>query len=527
MGFEIIVALLVGIVLFLYGLENLSHEIQMVAKERMKKIISGATKNRWVGAVVGAVATASIQSSSAFTAIVINFVDSSLMTFRQAVPLVIGANVGTTITAQLIALNIEELGPLLIILGFGVALVKKYKIIGKGIFYLGFVLFAMSLISSTTEPLKTEGWIGQPWTESIITGVIAGIFVTILAQSSSVTTGLAVIFAEHGLISMPVAVAAVIGANIGTTSTAAIVAAKLDEYAKRAAYSHILYNIIGAMVVFVIFNHFVALVEQFGMSPGHMVANAHTLFNVIAAVVFLLFYNQFVEIVENVQPARKKEIIFEAEYVGGVMPDSNEEALLVSEKEIHNMAVAVMELFSSVKITLVEGRDEIKHAKKLEEYTDYLNKSIGNYLFEFSKRKLSREDAKMVSLQIRLSNSYEQLADIAFKIVESAEYLEETGLSLSPTSKYYLDILLGEVNEMTGILASKEKFSKKELEKIKKSARKIDEHINTYYKENITEISKEFEGLHAGAVFTEILANVESSSERIRTIAEIQYFMER
>lgn len=527
MGYEIIVALLVGVVLFLYGLENLSHEIQTVARGSIKKIISGATKNRWVGAVVGAAATASIQSSSAFTAIVINFVDSSLITFRQAVPLIIGANIGTTITAQLIALNIEELGPILILFGFGVALVKKYRIIGKGIFYLGFILFAMSLISAAIEPLKSEGWISQPWVDNIIGGVIAGIFITILAQSSSVTTGLAVIFAEQGLISMPVAVAAVIGANIGTTSTAAIVSAKLDEYAKRAAYSHIIYNVIGAAMVFAIFSYFVAFVEQLGMSPGHMVANAHTLFNIMAAVVFLLFYDQFVKIVEKVQPVRKKEIVFEAEYVGGTVPENNKEALLVSEKEIHNMALAVMEMFNSVKATLVEGRDETKHAKKLEDYTDYLNKRIGNYLFEFSKRKLSRKDAKTVSLQIRLSNSYEQLADIAFKIAESAEYLEETGLSLSPTSKYYLDILLGEINEMTGVLASKKKFGKKELEKIKKSARKIDEHINIYYKENIAEISKEFEGLHAGAVFTEILANVESSSERIRTIAGMRYLMWR
>jgi phosphate:Na+ symporter len=523
MEFGIIVALLVGIVFFLYGLENLSHEIQMVARERIKKVIGLATKNRWVGAVVGAIATASIQSSSAFTAIVISFVDSSLITFRQAVPLIIGANVGTTITAQLIALNIEELGPLLILLGFVVALVRKYRIIGKSIFYLGFILFAMSLISSAVQPLKSEGWMYQPWANNIISGLVAGIFITILAQSSSVTTGLAVIFAEQGLISLPVAVATVIGANIGTTSTAAIVAARMDEYGKRTAYSHILYNVIGAAAVMLVFNYFIIFVESFGMSPGHMVANAHTLFNVLSAIVFLVFFDWFIRIVEFVQPAKKEEIVFETKYITEEPPADTPTALSLSKKEIQNIARATNELFSSIRLILVENKDEIKHAKKLEEYSDFLNKRISHYLFELSKRKMSKYEAEELSFQIRLSNSYEQLADTAMNFIESVEYMEEIGISLSPTSKYYLDILFKRMNEMVGMLVEERKFDRKRLRKIKKNSKEIEKYISKYYRENVREIAKEFEGLHIGAVFTEILANVEACSEKIITVAEILY----
>ncbi len=523
MEFGVVVALLVGIVLFLYGLENLSNEIQMVARERIKRIISGATKNRWVGAVVGAIATASIQSSSAFTAIVISFVDSSLMTFRQAVPLIIGANIGTTITAQLIALNIEELGPSLILLGFAVALVRKYRIIGKSIFYLGFILFAMSLISSAIQPLKSEGWMNQPWANNIISGVIAGIIITIIAQSSSVTTGLAVIFAEQGLISLPVAVAAVVGANIGTTSTAAIVATRVDEYGKRTAYSHILYNIVGAAIVLLVFNYFMMAVESFGMSPGHMVANAHTLFNVISAVMFLIFFNWFVGAVEVLQPAKKEEIVFETKYITEEPPRDTTTALSLSKKEIQNLARAMNELFSCVKLILVEEKDEMKHARKLEEYSDFLNKKISQHLFAVSKRKMSKREAEEVSFQIRLSNSYEQLADTAMNFIEVAEYMKETGLSLSPTSKYYLNILLDRMNGMVGMLVEKRKFGRKELGRIKENANEIEKYISKYYRENVREIAKEFEGLHMGAIFTEILANVEACSEKVITVAELLY----
>ncbi|MEM2948042.1 MAG: Na/Pi symporter [Candidatus Anstonellales archaeon] len=521
MEIEIFVGIIVGIILFLYGLEHLSAEVQMVAREKIKRVVEKAAKNRWVGAFVGAIATATIQSSTAFTSIVISFVDSSLLTFRQAVPLIIGANVGTTITAQLVALNMEELGPLLIILGFAIALIKKYRIIGKSIFYLGFILFALTLIATATEPLKNDTVFRQGWTDNILSGLLAGIVMTIIMQSSSVTTGLAVILAESGVIGIPVAVAAVLGANIGTTFTAAIISTQVDEYGKRAAYSHILYNVIGVVVVLFVFNQFVAIVQGFGMSPGHVVANAHTLFNLIAAFVFLVFFNWFVGIVERIQPAKKEELVFETKYITEEPPKDSATAISLSEKEIQNLAKTTTELFSSVRLILVEEKNEIKHAKKLEEYSDFLNKKISQYLFNVSKRKLSRYEAEELSYQIRLSNSYEQLADTVMNFIEIAEYMKETGLSLSPTSKYYLNILLDRMDGMVGLLNEKRKFSEKGMKKIRKNADEIEKYISKYYRENVREIAKEFEGLHMGAIFTEILANVEACSEKITAVAEI------
>ena len=289
--FQLVVGIVAAIVLFLHGLQAFSHEVEIAAGPAVRRWLGRVTASRVRGMFVGAIATGLVQSSSAVSALTVALVDAGVLTFRASLGVMLGANIGTTVTAWLVTFKLTGIGSLFIVLGALVGLIPKHgRVPGKVIFYFGFIFFALDLINAALMPLQANGtW--QAWlaaADSPWSGVAVGIAATALLQSSSVVVGLAILLVQQGLLPVEAAVPIVIGSNVGTTSTGLLASLRLGTVARRSATANLLFNIGGLLLVAPILPWFARTVAAGAGSPGVAVARAHLIFNVGIAVVFLV-----------------------------------------------------------------------------------------------------------------------------------------------------------------------------------------------------------------------------------------------
>jgi phosphate:Na+ symporter len=302
---EVGVAVAAAVVLFLFGIEHFSSEIQAVTGTRFRKSLARGTSNRFVGFGLGAAVTAVIQSSTATSVICVGLVNAGVLSFRQALPVLFGANVGTTVTAQLVALKLTDFAPWLILAGFLAGLLPaRAKVFGRSIFYFGLVFFSLQLVSAAVEPLKTEPALLNilAGLDSPLVGILAGAVFTTLVQSSSVTTGVAIVLMSQDALSLSAAIPIILGANIGTTSTSLVAAARLDTSARRTAVSHALYNLLGVLCFVPLLPLAAPTLSRLGLEGAAALAAAHLIFNALMAGLFLAALTPFARLVERLVP---------------------------------------------------------------------------------------------------------------------------------------------------------------------------------------------------------------------------------
>jgi phosphate:Na+ symporter len=292
MLFDVLLAILPGIILFLYGIEHFSSEILKVSGESFRNLIKKLTKTPSRGLLSGALSTAVIQSSTATTIIALGLVNAGVLSFSNSLGVIFGANIGTAITAHLIAFKITFFAPFLIILGFIISLIGgKYKFLGKPVFYFGLVFFSLNLISTSLVFLQDAPEILMlfDYLSNVFIAIGVGILLTILFQSSSVTTGLAIVFTLNGIIGFEHALPIVLGSNVGTTATSLIASRTMDLFSRRAAMAHFLFNVLGLLLILPFLSSFIDVMNYIGGDPALKVANAHLIFNLCAGIFFILF----------------------------------------------------------------------------------------------------------------------------------------------------------------------------------------------------------------------------------------------
>lgn len=288
--FQTITIILSAIILFLHSLSGFSREINLAGENYLKKWLGKATDKVWKSFLLGTVFTAVMQSSSAVSAMAIALVDSQILTLQSSLSILLGANIGTCVTSWMVSFKLTSLGPIFIVLGTFIGFFNWHgRILGKPIFYLGFIFFALDLISQALIPVKENElivtYIAQ--NQNPLIGVFIGVLITALVQSSSVTSGLAVVLVMQSVISLPVAIALVVGSNIGTTTTGLIASLSLGINAKRSAVANCIFNITGVLILIPFFNLFVNLVNQLTQTPYFAVSIAHLLLNVFVAIIFI------------------------------------------------------------------------------------------------------------------------------------------------------------------------------------------------------------------------------------------------
>ncbi|MBN8786740.1 MAG: Na/Pi cotransporter family protein [Terrimonas sp.] len=293
-NFQTITIIIASIALFVFGLQSFSKEIEHLGAERLSKWIRKITRIPLGGFLLGGVFTAVIQSSTLVSTLTVSLVNAGVITFRYSILILLGTNVGTTSTAWIVSMNSSFLGPFFIVLGTIISMVPaKIAVAGKSIFYFGFIFFALSFISQAMEPIKNDPYlVGILSTASNpILGIVYGIIITIIIQSSSVVVGLVIVLLSQGTINIDIAIPIVIGANIGTTSTALMVSLRFSPISKLVAWSASTFNIVGVILMFPFFGLLKNIAVSFSQEPALQVAMAYTISNTFTSLFFLLLIN--------------------------------------------------------------------------------------------------------------------------------------------------------------------------------------------------------------------------------------------
>ena len=403
---------LTAIILFVFGLENFSKEIEHISGERFRKSLSSATNIPILGVLIGALVTMIIQSSSATSVISISLVNAGVLSFKNSVGIIFGSNIGTTITAQLVAFKLTNFAPFFIILGFVLSILRnRASIFGKAIFYFGFVFFSLNLISTTLEPLQQNetlvGILTQP--QNPLYAILFGCIFTALVQSSSVTTGLAIIFTQQGVIGLENAVPLILGANIGTTATAFIAVFNMDIAAKKAALSHFLFNVGGVVLFLPLLYIYGYKLSQYSTNPAIALANIHLIFNVTASLVFTVFITPFTRLVDYMLGEGKMD--FERMALPKLEDDDNLQSVKQKlDNSSEQLFKFLQENYNAVTLSVETNyRGVYETAAKRIEYVDFIKKE---YLHFFASAVTLINKHNESKVLIKLINQFDYLFQI-------------------------------------------------------------------------------------------------------------------
>ncbi len=310
-SFHTIIVIFSAITLFIYGLQSFSKEIQNIGVENLKVGIKRVTKFPFGGFLLGAGVTGVVQSSTLVSSLTVSLVSTGIITFADSLLILLGTNVGTTATAWIVSFQSAMFGPIFIVLGSIISMIPtKIRVAGKSIFYFGFIFFSLTLISVAMEPIKNDPMLLEVLAQATnpFLGIIYGIVVTIILQSSSVVIGLVIVLISQGIVSLDAAIPIVVGANIGTTSTALFVSIKLSTISKLTAFAGSLFNIVGVILIFPFFGLLYHFAQSVTDIPAFQVATAYTISNAITSVFFLLFLKPTLRLLQRHRWYKKAEL---------------------------------------------------------------------------------------------------------------------------------------------------------------------------------------------------------------------------
>ena len=436
MNLSLILGLLGGLALFLYGMQMMSDGLEKAAGDRLKSILEKLTSNRFLGVLVGAVITAIIQSSSATTVMVIGFVNARLMNLRQAVWIIMGANIGTTITGQLVALNMSEIAPLFAFAGVVmIVFLKNPRLhsIGSIVSGLGILFIGMDMMSTSMEPLRESALFISMITQfaNPVIGILVGALFTALIQSSSASLGILQALARSGVIGLQGSVFVLFGQNIGTCITAVLASIGTSREAKQTTIIHLSFNIIGTILftTICILTPLTSLVESW--TPGNapqQIANMHTLFNVVTTIVLLPFGTYLADFAQRILPSEKMSMDSEGLMYLQPLPNSNKIVGLsaINVQQIHDEVMRMMELaYANVNDAfdqLIQYREERSKAiSKRESTVNFLNNAISNYISDvFGNGNLSPETSQNLTAYYMMLVDIERISDYSIHIDRQA-----------------------------------------------------------------------------------------------------------
>jgi phosphate:Na+ symporter len=390
------------------------------------------------GTAAGALVTAVVQSSTATTVITVGLVNAGVISFAASLGIIFGANLGTTLTSQLVALNLTAFAPIFILIGFVIGLIPgKYRIFGRPIFYFGLVFFSLALISNVMAPYRTDPQLIQlvGMMDTVFLQIAFGFLITNIFQSSSVTTGIVVVMSQNGLLTPGVAIPILLGANLGTPTTALLVAARMNTSAKRAAVAHFLFNFLGVLMFLPVLGIFTNLIISLGGDAGQQVANAHLLFNLTCCIVFLILINPFARIVMRVVPGREDDVVFMPKHLRHPLPVSTLETIALIEQEIQNLLTLPGRLLEELEGMVADPKKYSPQVRQLRDYATYLDGQISEAALELSSRDLSSEDIARLAGLVRISKLGQVLADQTGDLDEIIHQIQEKGITLSDPSK--------------------------------------------------------------------------------------------
>lgn len=456
MNASIILSMAGGLGLFLFGMRVMSDSIEKVAGAKLRRILEIFTTNRFSGMVVGVVFTAIIQSSSACTAMVVSFVNAGLMNLYQAAGVIFGANIGTTVTSQLVSFNLSAYAPVFLLAGVLVAMfckhekVKKFAdiIIGFGILFLGLSTMSSSMAGMKEEPqvVNLIGSLHNP-----VMATLMGLVLTTVIQSSSVTVSIVLLLANQDLLSLSIALYIILGCNIGACTTALLASLSGKKDAKRAALIHFWFNVIGTVVLYAILflaeGPVMKLIWSISSDNGRFVANAHTMIKIFQVIILFPFSGWIVKLSCLCVPGEDEKVnyreSYQLKYIGDKVVFNPATAVVEVIKELDRMASLASEnLTRAMNALITLDEEDIREVYEVEKNINFLNHAITDYLVKINQTTLPIEDLKSLGALFHVVNDIERIGDHAENVADAARQRRETGLTISREAQRELGELL-------------------------------------------------------------------------------------
>lgn len=530
---EIILGLMGGLGLFLYGMRLMSDSLEQAAGARMRAILEFFTKTPLRGILVGTLFTAVIQSSSACTVMVVSFVNSGLMDLYQAAGVIMGANIGTTVTSQLISFNLSALAPAIVMAGIILVMIsKKVKVQRVGEVLLGFGILFMGLntMSSSMAVLRESPQVVEIMgsLNSHFAALIVGLVVTAVLQSSSATVGIVLLLANQGLLDMRICFFIILGCNIGACVSALLAGLNGKRDAKRAAMIHLLFNILGTIIMYVALTvalepitHFIEFVS--GSNPGREVANAHTLIKIVEVLILAPFIKQIVKMTGWVVRGKEEteEEGFHLQYIGEKSVYSPTTAVFDAIREMErmgHMAISNLERAMNALVTLDE--QEIEQVYQVERQIDYLNHEITSYLVKVNGTTLPADDAKSIGGLFHVVNDIERIGDHAENIADAAEARLKQNIGFSESAKRELSSMLDMVIKITTYALDMFSSNNQEhMQEILDLEDQVDETERELQESHIQRLTRGECTASAGMMFSDIISGLERVSDHATNIA--------
>ena len=531
---QIVISLLGGLGLFLYGMNLMGESLEQVAGSKMKKIIELLTKNIFMGVILGAVVTAVIQSSSATTVMVVGFVNAGLMGLPQAVGVIMGANIGTTVTAQIVSFDLTGMAPLA--LGIGILLYlfggnDRYKQVGEVFIGFGLLFTGMESMKLAVSPLAEY----KGFTDLLATfgrypvlGLLLGFGITAIIQSSSAAMGMLVVLASQGLVPLQSALPILYGQNIGTCVTSLISSIGANKNAKRAAMIHLIFNILGTIIFLIFLNRFVVglVVKMDPTNVARQIANVHTIFNIVSTLLLLPCNKLIVKLAMRIVPDKDDELEDDEsrviKYIDDRMIQTPPIALASTIKEVSRMGEKARDSVDYAMEGILEAStDAIEKSFKQEKVINQLQKTILNYLLKLSKAPLSEEDRETVDALFNTVNDIERIGDHADNLAEIAQSAIDGQVAFSEQGQ-------NEISDMYNKVVSAYTYALEAMVtsdvhlacKVIKMEEQVDIMEESCRVNHMRRLNNSLCSIDNGIIYLEILSNLERISDHAANIAE-------
>lgn len=534
MNAGIILQMAGGLGLFLFGMRVMSDSIEKVAGAKLRRILEIFTTNRFTGMLVGIVFTGIIQSSSACTAMVVSFVNAGLMNLYQAAGVIFGANIGTTITSQLVSFNLSEYAPVILLVGVLVVMfskhdkVKKFAeiIIGFGVLFLGLSTMSSSMASMKDVP-EVVGMLSSLTNPFMAT--LVGLVLTSVIQSSSVTVSIVLLLANQELLPLPITLYIILGCNIGACTTALLASLAGKKDAKRAALIHFWFNVIGTVLLYVIL--FVAeepvmnIIWSISADNGRFVANAHTLIKIFQVLVLFPFSGWIVKLSCLCVPGEDKKVgyreSYQLKYIGDKVVFNPATAVVEVMKELDRMASLASENLNRAMNALITlDEEDIAEVYEVEKNINFLNHAITDYLVKINQTTLPIEDLKSLGALFHVVNDIERIGDHAENVADAAMQRRENGVSFSAEAQKELGEMLDMVNKL--IQYAMDMFSKGDeshMQEVVSLEDAVDAKEKALQKFHVQRLTRGECSPEAGMIFSDIVSGLERVADHATNIA--------
>lgn len=532
MNLENLMMLLCGLGLFLFGMKLMGDGLELVAGSRLKSMIERLTRNKYMGALIGVVVTAVIQSSSATTVMVVGFVNAGLMSLAQAVGVIMGANIGTTVTGFMIALKLNDLAPLAIFIGVGLIVFFKKagcKHIGQILTGFGILFYGMTVMSDSMKPLSES-----PAFQNIIAqfqnpllGVLAGLVFTALIQSSSASVGVLQALASQNVIGIHAAAFVIYGQNIGTCVTALLSCVGTNKTAKRTAMVHLLFNILGATLFF-----FITLLTPFTdwislLAPGNImmqISLIHICFNVLCTAILLPLSDYLVKLACRIVPGKEDERSeISLQYLDSRILNTPPIAVAQLYKEVGRMAEVAQSVFNdSMDMLLHKDSSKMEQIEKKEELLDFLNTNITEYLVKINALEIENNDREILGALFHVVSDFERIGDHSINIGEIAQIIIEGKAKFGTEAAEELEELKNVVNSMISdayALLKCHGENEELAERVNTAEDTIDDRTRKLKKAHIKRLNRGECSARAGTLYNDMLINLERVADHATNIA--------